>query len=70
MEIIPVSGNARHDNIHSMSTVQGSAERRLASHVRPALVEPVPRASSPELITAPLLRSSLMGKFPVMFAIF
>lgn len=47
MEIIPVSGNATHA-ILIMCLLPKGQQRCLASHVRQVLVQPVPRASSPD----------------------
>lgn len=47
MEIIPVSGNARHV-ILLMCLLPKGQQRCLASHVRQALLEPVLKASSPD----------------------
>lgn len=47
MEIIPVSGNARHVTLRMCLLPKGQ-QRCLASHVRQALAEPVPRAGSPD----------------------
>lgn len=47
MEIIPVSGNARHVTLRMCPPPKGQ-QGCLASHVRQALAQPVPRAGSPD----------------------
>lgn len=72
MEIIPVSGNARHVTL-IMCLLPKGQQSCLASHVRQALVENCAQGQLPRsslcLNTMPLLWSSMMGKFLVMFVI-